>query len=47
MLCHKNWTIDRLMPTQEGREYLDDCRRLRQTKMDFDGLHRLQAMMGK
>lgn len=47
MLCHKNWTIDRLMQTQEGRDYLDDCKRLRQTKMDYDGLHRLQAMMGK
>ncbi len=47
MLCYKNWTVDRLMQTEEGRKYLDDCKRLRQTKMDFDGLRRLQSMLGK
>ena len=46
MLCRKNWTVDRLMQTEEGREYLKDCERLRQTRMDFEGLNRLRARMG-
>lgn len=41
MLCLKNWTVDRLMQTEEGRQYLDDCKRLSKTKMDREGLHRL------
>lgn len=46
MLCHKNWTIDRLMQTEDGREYLKDCERLKQTTMDFDGLAKLRARLG-
>lgn len=45
-LCVKNWTIGELMQSEEGREYLDDCRRFRQTKMDFEGLDRLRAQLG-
>lgn len=45
-LCYKNWAVDRLMQSEDGREYLKDCERLRQTKMDFDGLARLRAQLG-
>lgn len=45
-LCYKNWAVDRLMQSEEGREYLEDCKRLRQTKMDFEGLSRLRARLG-
>ena len=44
MLCYKNWTVDRLNQTPEGRQYLEDCERYSQTKLDRDGLHRI---MGK
>ena len=46
MLCHKNWTIDRLMQTEDGLEYLKDFERLKQTTMDFDGLAKLRARLG-
>lgn len=45
-LCYKNWAVDRLMQSEEGREYIKDCERLRQTKMDFEGLARLRAQLG-
>lgn len=45
-LCYKNWTVDRLMQSEEGREYLKDCKRLRQTTMDIEGLNKLRAMLG-
>ena len=45
-LCYKNWAVDRLMQSEEGREYLADCKRLRQTKMDFEGFARLRAQLG-
>lgn len=45
-LCVKNWTINELMQSEEGRKYLDDCKRLRQTKMDFDALNQLRARLG-
>ena len=45
MLCRKNWEIDRLMETEAGREYLDDCERYKQTRMDKKGMQRLIARM--
>lgn len=45
-LCYKNWAVDRLMQTEDGREYLKDCERLKQTTMDFEGLNRLRARLG-
>lgn len=45
-LCVKNWTISTLMQTEDGRKYLDDCKRFRQTKMDFEGLNKLRAQLG-
>jgi hypothetical protein len=41
MLYHKNAIVDKLMQSQEGRDYLEDCNRLKQTKMDKQGLHSL------
>lgn len=41
MLYHKNAIVDKLMQSQEGRDYLEDCDRLKQTKMDKQGLHSL------
>lgn len=45
-LCYKNWAVERLMQTEDGREYLKDCERLKQTTMDFEGLNRLRAQLG-
>ena len=33
------------METEAGREYLDDCERYKQTKMDKKGMQRLIARM--
>ena len=41
MLYHKNAIVDKLMQSQEGRDYLEDCDRLKQTKMDKQGLRSL------
>ena len=46
MLFYKNWFVDRLSQTEEGRQYLDDCRRLKQTRMDKKALDRLRRTMG-
>ena len=45
LICYKNWLIDRLMATEEGREYLDTARRYKQTKLDKAGLQRLMGRM--
>lgn len=45
LLCQKNWQIERLMETEEGRQYLDDCERYKQTKMDKASMRRLMARM--
>ncbi len=45
MLCYKNHTVDRLMQTEEGRQYLEDCERYRQTKPDREGLRRLKQRL--
>lgn len=41
MLYHKNAIVDKLMQTEAGRQYLEDCERLKQTKMDKKGLQSL------
>ena len=43
LLCLKKGTVERLRATPEGRQYLDDCERYRQTKMDRAGLRRMLA----
>ena len=45
-LMYKNSIVDRLMETKEGREYLADCERLKQAKLDKAGLHRLMEQLG-
>ena len=46
MLCRKNWLIDRLQQTDEGRQYLEDCERYKQTKPDREALNRLKQRLG-
>lgn len=46
MLCYKNSLVDRLMQSEEGRQYLEDCQRYRQTKPDRAALERLKASLG-
>ncbi|UVX70648.1 MAG: hypothetical protein [Bacteriophage sp.] len=38
LLMLKNATIDDLMQTEEGRDYLAKCERLNNTSIDIDGL---------
>lgn len=38
LLMLKNATINDLMQTEEGREYLAKCERLNNTSIDIDGL---------
>lgn len=37
-LMQKNYMIDELMKTEEGRQYLQDCERLNNTKIDIKSL---------
>lgn len=45
LLCRKNWVLDRLSASEEGRAYLEDCRRLTQTVPDREGLCRLMGRL--
>ena len=45
-LCYKNWIIDKLVQTEDGREYLKDCERYKCTEVDFEALNRLRAQLG-
>lgn len=46
LLMYKNQYVDRLMESEEGRQYLADCERLKQTKMDRKALRRLMDELG-
>ena len=46
LLFYKNWYIGRLSQTEEGRQYLDDCKRLKQTRLDKKALEKLRRMVG-
>lgn len=37
-LMQKNYIVDELMKTEEGRKYLQDCERLHNTKIDIKSL---------
>ena len=37
-LMRKNYIVDNLMKTEEGIEYLQDCERLNNTKIDIQSL---------
>lgn len=41
LLMKKNATLDRLRSTPEGRQYLEDCRRLAQKEPDYEALRQL------
>ena len=45
LLYYKNWTVERLMRTEEGRKYLSDIERYKQTKMDKAGLKQLKGQL--
>ena len=46
LLFYKNWNNDRLSHTEEGRQYLDDSKRLKQTPIDKKALEKLRRMVG-
>lgn len=46
LACYRCYAIERLSETEEGRQYLADCERLRQTKPDREGLRRLMEQLG-
>ena len=39
LLMRKNYYIEKLNQTEEGRKYLDDCRRMEITEPDYEALH--------
>lgn len=41
LACYRAYAIERLSETEEGRKYLEDCERLKQTKPDKEGLRKL------
>ena len=45
MLFYKNSVVDRLMQTEAGRQYLEDCERYKQTKPDREALNRLKQRL--
>lgn len=42
MFMRRNKFIDDCMQTEEGRKYLDDCKRLNQTEPDYDAIEKFQ-----
>lgn len=46
LLCWKNSIVERLGQTQEGRQYLEDCERYRQTRPDMEALRGLKQRLG-
>lgn len=47
LLFRKNRIVDRLRQTEEGREYLADCERAKQTKPDMEAVHRVMEMLSR
>lgn len=39
LLMRKNYVIEQLKQTEDGRKYLADCKRLGTTEPDFEALH--------
>lgn len=46
LLLRKNALVDDYKATPEGRKYLEDCERLRQTEPDIKKVHEFQARGG-
>ena len=47
MLMVKDSMVEDLMKTEEGRKYLDDCKRLNQTEIDVSAFRKMKAGNGK
>lgn len=47
LLMLKNDYLDELNSTQEGREYLEKCKRLNTTEMDYQALRDFQKSRGE
>lgn len=45
LLMRKNFIVDKLNETEEGREYLAKCERLRTTKADRAGIKALKKRL--
>lgn len=45
--CLKSAVIDELNETEEGRKYLEDCKRLNTTSLDKNAFRRLKANLNK
>lgn len=39
LLMRKNYVIEQLRKTEEGRKYLQDCKRMEVTEPDFEAIH--------
>ncbi|HFK8300931.1 TPA: hypothetical protein ACG0NK_001114 [Clostridium perfringens] len=46
-LAFKNAYIDKLESTEEGKEYLEKCKRLKTTKIDLDKLEKTHEIKSK
>ena len=45
LLMRKNYILDKLKETEEGREYLKKCERLKITEPDLKGIRELKARL--
>ena len=46
LLMVRNHYIDELNGTQEGRDYIEKCKRLNTTEIDIQGIREFQSMRG-
>lgn len=46
LLMVRNHYIDELNSTQEGRDYIEKCKRLNTTEIDIQGIREFQSMRG-
>lgn len=47
LLMRKNYVIEKMNKTEEGRKYLKDCERLKQTEPDMEAIGRRYSMGSK
>lgn len=45
LLCRKNYLIEQLNATPEGREYLEECRIANQSEPDWDAVRKLMEIL--
>lgn len=46
LLMVRNHYLDELNSTQEGRDYIEKCKRLSTTEIDIQGIREFQSMRG-